>query len=168
MRVLTPDESKPFLLKHGLAEELTHLDRSDVRTEFTTDVGRRCAFANLLTNHTITSEDSIACLEIREWGLCPSSQNLDLFNSYHRYLGEDRRLIDAHFHVFQANEANEFRNVLHLALISLFDVTAASTSTNFRFYASHDEWIDLLWPEGADWIPKMEWFFEGKSIQATS
>jgi hypothetical protein len=49
--------------------------------------------------------------------------------------GISRRLIDAHFHVFTAAEANEFRNILHLGLISLFDVAGASTTTDFRFYA---------------------------------
>jgi hypothetical protein len=166
VQVLTPEESKLFLSRHGFGEELTQLSRSEVRTEFTTDVGRRCVFANLLTNHTVTSQDSIACLDIRDWAVWPSSQNMDLFYSYRRYLHEPRRLIDAHFHVFRANEANEFRNVLHIALISLFDVTGASTSTDFRFYASHDEWIDVLWPEGADWIPTMEWFFEDRSNPA--
>jgi hypothetical protein len=67
--------------------------------------------------------------------------------------------IDAHFHVFTAAEANEFRNILHLGLISLFDVVGASTTTDFRFYASHDEYIDVAWYEGADWQLTMKWFF---------
>jgi hypothetical protein len=44
-------------------------------------------------------------------------------------------------------------------LISLFDVVGASTTTDFRFYASHDEYIDVAWYEGADWQLTMKWFF---------
>ena len=113
----------------------------------------------MLTNHLLTDENAIACLNITDWAVWPSSQNLDLFYSYRRYLGEPRLLIEAHFHVFTAAEANEFRNILHLGLISLFDVAGASTTTDFRFYASHDEYIDVCWYEGADWQPTMKWFF---------
>jgi hypothetical protein len=49
--------------------------------------------------------------------------------------------------------------MLHLSLISLFNVAGASTTTNFRFFASHDEWIELSWFEGAPWISELQWFF---------
>ena len=159
MQVLTESEAQSFLAANGLGEKLTQLAAETSRTEFTTDVGRRCAYAKLLTNHLITHEDAIACLDITDWGVWPSSQNMDLFYSYRRYLGEPRLLIDAHFHVFRAAEANELRNILHLGLISLFDVAGASTTTDFRFYASHDEFIEVAWYEGAEWQPTMEWFF---------
>jgi len=159
MQVLTELEARSFLAANGLGEKLIHLAPETSHTEFTRDVGRRCAYANLLTNHLITDESTIACLDITDWAVWPSSQNVDLFYSYRRYLGEPRLLIDAHFHVFTAAEANQFRNVLHLGLISLFDVAGASTTTDFRFYASHDEYIDLAWYEGAEWKETMKWFF---------
>jgi len=151
MQVLTPFGARSFLAANGLGEKLSHLFPETARSEFTTDVGRRCAYANMLTNHLITDETAVACLDITDWAVWPSSQNMDLFYSYRRYLGEPRSLIDAHFHVFTAMEANEFRNILHLGLISLFDVAGASTTTDFRFYASHDEYIEVAWYEGADW-----------------
>jgi hypothetical protein len=159
MRVLTEAEARFFLIENNLGEKLTHLDPQASRSEVTTDVGRRCAYANLLTNFLINNETSIACLDVTDWGVWPSSQNMDLFYSYRNCLGEKRLLRDAHFHVFTATEAKEFRNILHLSLISLFDVAGASTTTDFRFYASHDEWIDVAWYEGAEWQPDMKWFF---------
>jgi hypothetical protein len=159
MYVLTEAEARDFLIENRLGEKLTHLDPQVLHTEFTTDVGRRCAYANLLTNYLITNETSIACLDITDWAVWPSSQNMDLFYAYRRYLGEQRLLIEAHFHVFTAVEANEFRNILHLGLISLFDVAGASTTSDFRFYASHDEYIDVAWYEGAEWQPTMKYFF---------
>jgi hypothetical protein len=159
MQVLTESETQSFLAANGLGEKLTHLAAETSRTEFTTDVGRRCAYAKILTDHLLTDEGTIACLDITDWGVWPSSQNMDLFYSYRRYLGETRLLGDAHFHVFRAAEADELRNILHLGLISLFDVAGASTTTDFRFYASHDEYIEVAWYEGAEWQPTMEWFF---------
>jgi hypothetical protein len=159
MQVLTPEEAKAFLSQHGLGDKLTHLDPQVSRSEVTTDVGRRCAYANMLTNYLVTSETSVACLDITDWAVWPSSQNMDLFYAYRRYLGERRLLIEAHFHVFKAAEANELRNILHLGLISLFDVVGASTTTDFRFYASHNEYIDVAWYEGAEWQQDMKSFF---------
>jgi hypothetical protein len=159
MRVLTEIEAREFLSQNGLGEELTKLDRETSHTEVTADVGRRCAYANMLTNHLVTEETSVACLDITDWAVWPSSQNVDLFYAYRRSLGETRRLIDAHFHVFTASEANELRNILHLGLISLFDVAGASTTTDFRFYASHDEWIDVAWYDDAPWKATMQRFF---------
>jgi len=158
MRVLTESEARDFLIENCLGEKLIHLDPEKSRSEVTTDVGRRCAYANMLTNHLVTDESTIACLDITDWAVWPSSQNMDLFYSYRRYLGEPRLLIDAHFHVFTATEANEFRNILHLGLISLFDVAGASTTTDFRFYASHDEYIEVAWYERAEWQPTMDAF----------
>jgi len=160
MTVLTEAEARDFLVKNGLGEKLTNLDPDASHTEFTTDVGRRCAYAKELTSYLITGEDSVVCLDITDWAVWPSSQNMDLFYSHRRYLGEHRLLTDAHFHVFTAAEANQCRNILHLGLISLFDVAGASTSTDFRFYASHDEWIDVSWYEGAPWQETMKWFFK--------
>jgi hypothetical protein len=157
MQVLTPSEARSFLAENRLGEELRQLSHETARCEFTTHVGRRCAYANLITNHLITDETAVACLDITDWW--PSTQNMDLFYSYRRYLGEQRSLIHGHFHVFTAMEAKELRNVLHLGLILLFDVGGASTTTDFRFYASHDEYIEVAWYEGADWKETMEWFF---------
>jgi hypothetical protein len=162
MRALTPDEAQIFVTEYQLGERLALLPREGVHTESTADIGRRCAYAKVLTNHLITSEDSIAVLDITDWDAWESSQNLDLFYSYRRYLGENRLLHQAHFHVFTALEANEFRNILHLALISLFDVSGASTTTDFRFYASNDEGIDLLYRDGDDWVESMQYFFARK------
>jgi len=162
MRALTPDEAQIFVTEHHLAKRIAPLPGEGVHTELTTDVGRRCAYANLLTNFLITSEDSIAFLDITDWSAWDSSQNLDLFYSYRRYLGENRLLHQAHFHVFTALEANELRNILHLALISLFDVNGASTTTDFRFCASNDEGIDLLYRDGDDWVESMQYFFARK------
>ncbi len=160
MRVLTEIEATAFLREYGLGDELAHLDPATCRTETSADVGRRYVWANTLTNHLITDPDTIACLDVKLWGVWPSCQNMDLFYAYRKSLGESRDLMEAHFHVFTAAEAKELRNILHLCLISLFDVAGASTTTQFRFYASHDEWLDVLWFDGADWVETMQWFWK--------
>jgi hypothetical protein len=159
MKVLNELEAESFLASHGLSEKLTHLDPETSRIEYTIDVGRRCAYANMLTNHLITNETAVACLDITDWAVWTSAQNMDLFYAYRRCLGESRLLINAHFHVFTASEANQLRNILHLGLISLFDVAGASTTTDFRFYASHDEYIEVRWYKDAEWMPTTEGFF---------
>jgi hypothetical protein len=116
-------------------------------------------YAYMLTDKLITDETAVACMDITDWAVWPSSQNMDLFCSYRRYLEEPRLLIDAHFHEFTAAAANQFRNILHLGLISLFDVAGAGTTTDFRFYASHDKYIEVEWYEGADWETTTKWFF---------
>jgi hypothetical protein len=159
MQVLTPEEAELFLTANGLGQKLAQLAPGTFRREVTGDVGRRCAFANMLTKNLVTDESAIACLDITDWAVWPSAQNMDLFYAYRRSLGESRLLIEAHFHVFTASEANELRNILHLGLISLFDVAGASTATDFRFYASHDEYIEVRWYKDAGWLPTTEWFF---------
>ena len=159
MRVLTQHEAVIFQAEHGLDDSFSHLSPDQSRTEYTTDMDRRCFLANEFTPLLITDSESIVCLNIIDWNVGPSAQELDLFYAHRRSYGEPRLLIDAHFHVFSANEANEFRNILHLALISLFDIAGASTTTDFRFYASHDEWIDVAWHEDAPWSKQVEALF---------
>jgi hypothetical protein len=158
MQVLTEAEATIFLAEHRMGD-IGRLTPQTSRSEVTTDVGRRCGYAKMLTDYLINSEASIVCLNVTDWNVWPSSTNMDLFYSYRRCLGEQRFLKDAHFHVFTAAEANEFRNILHLGLISLFDIAGASTTTDFRFFASHDEYIDVAWHEGASWLSTMESFF---------
>ena len=158
MQVLTPLEARSFSLRMGLAKS-TISSPETARSEFTTDVGRRCAYANMLTNHLITNESAVACLDITRLGRVAVFSEPGPFLFLSAVFGRARLLIDAHFHVFTAVEANKWRNILRLGLISLFDVAGASTTTDFRFYASHDEYIDVGWYEGADWKSTMEWFF---------
>ena len=73
MRVLNKLEAQSFLTTHGFGEKLTHLDPETSRIEYTTDVGRRCAFANMLTNNLITDETAVVCLNITDWAVWPSS-----------------------------------------------------------------------------------------------
>ena len=159
MQVFTEQEAKQFLEEHDLGEKLTHLDPDRSRCEYDVNLSRRCVYANMLTNHLITGESSIACLDITDWAVWPAGQNMDLIYSYRHSLGETRFLIDAHFHVFKATEAREFRNILHLSLLSMFDIAGASTTTDFRFYASHDDWVEVSWYEDASWRPTMNWLF---------
>ena len=159
MLVLTEAESRSWLEEHGLPNRLRALGHERARCDFERGWGRRYIYSNILTNQLISTPDAIACIDITDWAVWPSIQNMDLFYAYRRSLGEERRLIDAHFHVFAAHEANAMRNLLHLALISLFDAAGASTTSEFKFYASHDEWIELSWYEGAPWISEMKWFF---------
>ncbi len=159
MLVLTETEARNWLLEHRLGEELAPLGHESARCAVEKDMGRRYIYSNIVTNELISGPESFACVDITDWAVWPSVQNMDLFYAYRRSLGEQRLLIDAHFHVFAAHEANAMRNIIHLALISLFNVAGASTTTGFRFFASHDEWIELSWFEGAPWIPEMQWFF---------
>ena len=69
MKVLNPEEAKHFLIANNFGEKLTRLAPGTFRREVTTDVGRRCAYANMLTNHLITSESATACLDITDWGV---------------------------------------------------------------------------------------------------
>ncbi|MBS1815123.1 MAG: hypothetical protein JSS87_09645 [Acidobacteria bacterium] len=159
MRVLTPEQAETFKIQHGWTDAFDHLAPETSRTQFSTDVGQRCVWANALTNHLIATPDCIAALEISDWAVWPSSQNMDLIYSYRELLGEKRPLIEANFHVFKAHEACQLRNILHISLISLFDVAGASTGTDFSFYASHDEYLEVLWYPEADWVETLSWMF---------
>lgn len=159
MQVLTEAEALKFCEDNGFIHGFAMLGGSPSRSIVTVDVGERCRLAKLFTDLSITEPDSVVCLNITDWAVWPSAQNMDLFYAYRRSLGEPRLLTEAHFHIFTATEANEFRNILHLALISLFDVAGASTTTGFRFYASHDEWIDSPWHDGAPWREELEGWF---------
>lgn len=160
MQVLSNAETEEFLQRHTWATRAEELVAEPLSLEVTTDVGRRYAYANFLTAQLLTNPEAIACVDIDDWDVWPSSQNPDLFYAYRRSLGEHRLLHEAHFHVFTANEAIELRNILHIALISLYNVGAASSGTNLRVFASHDEYIQVSWPEDPDLRPNAEWFLK--------
>jgi hypothetical protein len=82
MQVLTPDEAKVFLSANGFGEKLTRLAPGTFRREVTNDVGRRCAYANMLTNHLVTSESAIACLDITDWGGKTWGEDLGTFTTF--------------------------------------------------------------------------------------
>jgi len=110
-----------------------------MRREVTTDFGRRCAYENILTNHLVTDQSTLACWTLQT-GLSGLQVKIiwtssipaeSIWVSYRKYLGEPRPPIDAHFHIFTAAEANEFRNILYLGLISRFDVPGRARRQTF-------------------------------------
>ena len=82
-------------------------------------------------------------LWINEFGVWPSSENMELFNGYRGYLGERRSLLEAPGHVFGAGDLVALQCLTALSLYFSWDAFLVEGSQQLVCVLSHDEIMDI-------------------------
>ncbi len=107
------------------------------------DSGKKTALARFLATLVMSQPDSEAVVYISEWGVWPSSQHLELFDSYRLAKGETRSLGEAPVHRFSASDAESLVSLLCLVLYFVWDAEVFDAAGKCLFSISHDEWLDI-------------------------
>ena len=105
------------------------------------DSGKKTALARVVA--AIFASLSAPTLYIPEWGVWPSSQNLDLFDSYRQAKGETRSLDEAPVHCFSSASEEAFLGILCLALYFVWDAEVFDRDDKCLISISHDEWLEI-------------------------
>jgi hypothetical protein len=152
MRVLTPSETEKFLADNRKSSAFLDRESEEWKSyPLSPEAGKRTALAKSLSGWLVERNPTTVAVNIREWSIWPSSENLDLFHSYRKYRNEPRPLIEAAFHLFGPDEESELTNILNLGLLFYWDIEAWNSASEFRFFASRDEYIDLYCPVPNRW-----------------
>ncbi len=100
------------------------------------DSGVKAALAKLLVR---TSPLGSGLFFIEEFGVWPSSENMEIFNGYRRSLGEMRSLGETPGHLFGAGELDQVEALLCLSLYFCWDTLLVSSDSTVAILTSHDE-----------------------------
>jgi hypothetical protein len=73
----------------------------------------------------------------------PSSENLDIFDSYRRAKGVTRSLGEAPVHIFNSSSEDSFVGILCLALYFVWDGAVFDREGKCLIEISHDEWFEI-------------------------
>lgn len=105
-------------------------------------VGRQTALAQFLGSRLFRRETE--CLVyITEFGIFPSSQHLDLFDTYRLGVGETRSLEDAPLQVFSTKEDPTLISILCMILYFSWNAEIASMDERWLITISHDNWLEI-------------------------
>jgi len=106
------------------------------------DSGIKTALARCFANLFFSEADN-AYVYIDEWGVWPSSENLDLFYGYRNSKGENRLISEAPFHFFDKEELGPFISILGTAFYFVWNATVIRSDQRCILKVSHDEWIEI-------------------------
>lgn len=126
-------EQRIILLKKSLAEygSFAILPDSGMKTSLARFVG---VLFESLQQPTIY---------ISEWGIWPSSENLDLFDSYRKAKGEIRSLGETPVHQFGSASEDAFVGIASFALYFVWDAEIFDLEGKCLVSVSHDEWVSI-------------------------
>jgi hypothetical protein len=125
--------------------ELKSIPLSYSECEFSTpkDSGEKVALARLLVKIFASLKSTEIILYISEWGIWPSSENMEIFDSYRLAKGETRTLEEAPIHRFASANDPTLLGLLCLALYFIWGVELFNSEGKCLFSLNHDEWFEI-------------------------
>jgi len=78
---------------------------------------------------------------ITEWGVWPSSEDMNLFYRFRKSFGFDQKLIEYPAHVLSKNEQEDIITLIYIGLMSGWDFYLLPDSKEFAVSCNHDEFI---------------------------
>jgi hypothetical protein len=107
------------------------------------DSGEKTALARLITALFASLPSSQVVLYVSEWGVWPSSENMELFDSYRLAKGESRKLEEASVHSFESADDPALMGIFCLALYFVWGVEIFDGEGKCSVRSSHDEWFEI-------------------------
>jgi|SRR6266540_2885714 len=146
MQIIDKNEIMIWLDKRKLLDhrgELLHTEFTELsQYKFPVDSGKKTALSKTIASFFDT--DSEALLWINEFGIWPSSEDINLFNGFRRSLGEFSALTVKPGHIFSSNDLETIGSLLSMILYFCWGAVLVSTSKNLIIKISHDEIIDIF------------------------
>jgi hypothetical protein len=105
------------------------------------DSGRKNYISKEISNFKYGKE---CLLYINEYGIWPSSENMDLFNGYRKSIGINESLPEKPAHLINASENKELYCLLCMVLYFCWGAFLIPENTNEIIRVSHDEYIEVL------------------------
>ena len=106
------------------------------------DSGEKTALSRKLISYLDTDDEML--LWINEWGIWPSSENINLFDGFRRSLGEYSSLKEKPGHIFSRSDIETIESLLSMVLYFFWGAILISSTGNIIVKISHDEIIDIF------------------------
>jgi hypothetical protein len=107
------------------------------------DSGMKTSLARLIAALFASLDGAEAIIYISEWGVWPSSENLEIFDSYRQSKGEKRGLEQAPVHRFDSASEDSFVGILCFVLYFFWDAEIFDLEGKCLVSISHDERFDI-------------------------
>jgi hypothetical protein len=140
MRTLTHEEAESWMIHKSV--DLNMAGYNHIQTEaIPNDSGKKNYLARELSNLEYGNE---CLLNIDEYGIWPSSENIELFEGYRKSIGIDENLTEKPAHLIAYSEKTELYCLLCMVLYFCWGALLITENANEIIRISHDECIDLL------------------------
>jgi len=144
MKTFTQEEAKSWMIDKSvnLTEKGCFVGYKLIQTEtIPKDSGRKNYLARELSNLEYGKK---CLLYINEYGIWPSSENIELFKGYRKSIGIDENLTEKPAHLIAYSEKTELYCLLCMVLYFCWGAFFISETANEIIRTSHDEYIELF------------------------
>ena len=167
MRTLTHEEARFWMVNKSV--DLENVEYNSIKTKtIPKDSGRRNSIAKMISALEYGNE---CLLYIDEYGIWPSSENMELFEGYRKSIGIDESLWEKPGHLIAASERTELYCLLCLILYFCWGSFLISEKAVEIIRISHDECIDVYVKgdilKGNTFISKFNAIFGGSGVTDT-
>jgi hypothetical protein len=138
MKVVTLEEAQAWLSANKWDAVFSHdwLGYQPVfKLPLPVDTGAKTSLGRRLVN----LHEGPGLFLITEWGVWPSSENIDIFYGYRKQFGEERSLMDAPGHFFDTPDISKLQSLLHISLYCYWDALLVWQDWDVAIWTSHDE-----------------------------
>ncbi len=147
IRIIDINETKSWLRFKGLAIDSKGAPTFQACKEIATysiphDSGRKTALAREIASWF--EKDIEALLWINEFGIWPSSEDLNLFIGFRKSLGEKSSLNEKPGHLFSQDDLEIVASLLSMVFYFCWGAFLIPASKEFIFKISHDEMINIF------------------------
>jgi len=144
MKALTKEEANSWIINKAiiLDEMKSFVGFTHVQSEIIpNDSGKKNYISKEISNLNYGKE---CLLYIDEYGIWPSTENMELFNGYRKSIGINENLWEKPAHLITITEKTELYCLLCMVLYFSWGAFLISENANEIIRISHDEYIELL------------------------
>jgi hypothetical protein len=138
VKIFTKEEAEIWMKSKSVDLAEYNLIQSE---QIPNDSGRKNYISKKISNLKYGKE---CLLYINEYGIWPSSENMDLFNGYRKSIGINESLPEKSAHLIDVSENKELYCLLCMVLYFCWGALLIPENTNEMIRISHDEYIEVL------------------------
>lgn len=146
MYTLTLQQIKEWLAHNGLSITEGTLQENEYKLISTyripEDSGRKTALAKIIAE--FFKKDTEVLLWINEYGIWPTSEDVNLFLGFRKSLGENSMLYEKPGHLFSGDEIATIVSLLAIVFYFIWGAVIVSVKNKFMIKISHDEIIAIF------------------------
>ena len=146
MLIIDKKEAILWLSKHGLLDAEENLSFSGFLEPLSfvipTNSGKKTVLSKMITSLFDVHDEAL--LWINEFGIWPSAEDWNLFESFRKSLGEHSQLFEKPYHIFSNKDLGSVGSLLSMVFYFYWGALVISPAKNLVIKISHDEVMEVF------------------------
>jgi hypothetical protein len=141
MQFLSPTECDDWVASHGRGLPKAGTYEFELRIKYPSAAYRYFAIATWMSVNLFIEKSTL--LWTTEWGIWPSSENWNLYETLRNQYGNSDKLCDSPGHLFCGDETADLATFLQFAMLNGWGGYVLAEADRVNAFFSHDEYFDF-------------------------